>query len=418
MIISHTLLDKMECEESSEKIPVLKESLENNSELTEDIFAGMYKFKPEILEIPPDRMLEGQVLISSIGSNEWQDIHEKTKLNGILAGVAAGKLFAVVSNTINEIKERHKDDPPSDNQKNIAPDYSGDITECRAKMRTDFKAVVDDMENIENALRLFGNEPGSGNAISEEDLFYMVNELSKRASFLSKIVDLAGRYVNILTQSQTERCEYIPSEIVDIVPSNSLSNLLPHEVAYYYKARPYFEKKYVEKTLMCFKKEDTDSKRCGPIIVCIDVSGSMRGDNMVRAMSIFVAFATIARQQDRCVWAILYDSSVVLSESVDTQKDILKIALSTVGGGGTDFSAPLEEALKIFQNSPKSDIIFITDGQSSCNEQIVDAVNYHRTEKGLKVYAVLIETYNSDTLKPFSDKIYVEDDETLFKEFI
>ena len=91
-----------------------------------------------------------------------------------------------------------------------------------------------------------------------------------------------------------------------------------------------------------------------------------------------------------------------------TVDDILSAA-EHFFGGGTDFEAPLNEALSLLQNGfEKADAVIITDGQCKVSDEFLEKFREQKLKSRATVTGILLDrnTDCGESLIPFCDKIY------------
>ena len=179
-----------------------------------------------------------------------------------------------------------------------------------------------------------------------------------------------------------------------------------------------FYNRYSENKLAVYDKENRDAKNKGPIIVCCDESGSMSGDPEQWAKAITVGVIEIAQMQRRDFAYIRYSSSadepIIISKSEVAPDKIINICNEFIGGG-TNFRAPLERALKVIETSDfkNADILFISDGDCSIDEGFQKKFAETKEQKDFCCKGVLIDEYRSNvhsTLDKFCDDVvYLKD---------
>src|SRR5262245_62472889 len=93
--------------------------------------------------------------------------------------------------------------------------------------------------------------------------------------------------------------------MVGVVLGGDLGRLLPHELARL--VIPELEddvlRRLVEGQVMCREYRATEPVGKGPVIVCVDESGSMEGEKAHTAKALALALAWVARHQGR--WCAL-----------------------------------------------------------------------------------------------------------------
>lgn len=175
-----------------------------------------------------------------------------------------------------------------------------------------------------------------------------------------------------------------------------------------------------------FSEPSVEKKRKGSIIVCIDTSLSMRGEQEISAKAVAIGLLEIARTEKRNFIGILFGQKgkvrtfIFSQESVEILKangntiklDFLKGLFEftvTFMGGCTDFETPLKTTMS-FKEKPEfndADLVFITDDLCDLSDEFLQNFNSIRKEKNLRSYGILIgqKFQKSDTIKKFCDDV-------------
>lgn len=173
-----------------------------------------------------------------------------------------------------------------------------------------------------------------------------------------------------------------------------------------------FFKRYMDKTLLEYKTQGMDEHK-GPIVVCLDNSGSMSGNRDNWAKAVAVAMLQLAMKDKRDYRAIFFATRVVkvmdfLKGDMDNLTKMIELA-EFWNGGGTRFEPALMSALESIEDSKfkKADILFITDGDPDnyLSEKFKNKFKAAKENKGFNVQSILIGGSNTEYLKEFSDNI-------------
>ncbi|WP_456472104.1 VWA domain-containing protein [Methanocaldococcus sp.] len=203
------------------------------------------------------------------------------------------------------------------------------------------------------------------------------------------------------------------SEIKGIHFSDDLSSLLPSEVALLSipETEIIFAKKFVEKKLLTYyyedkyriekeipemiekrKKKKEDKK--GPIIICVDTSGSMAGIPEIVAKTIILAILRIALRDKRDCYLISFSTGIETLEISDLAINLPKLINFMQMGfhGGTNATPALVEALRMLENEKyeKADVIMISDFiMGNIPQEIVKKIEIQK-EKKTKFHSIVI----------------------------
>jgi uncharacterized protein with von Willebrand factor type A (vWA) domain len=232
---------------------------------------------------------------------------------------------------------------------------------------------------------------------------------------LRKIAELAGRMRRIAAEKQRTKTKHGVDELANIMVGDDLSRLIPSELAKL--AHPIlkadFYKKYLEKQLLQYKLRGREKLSFGSAILCVDESSSMQGNRDIWAKASMLALLQIAQQQKRIFSVVHFDDKVTRVDTFD-KVNVVDIINSVLyfSGGGTDFIHPLNCAIDIIKNNTKhnkSDIIIITDGNSTLSQEYITILLEQKKKLNINIISIVIGT-NTDTLSQISDKVVLLDD--------
>ena len=213
------------------------------------------------------------------------------------------------------------------------------------------------------------------------------------------------------------RSPLAPMETRGVTRSDSISRMLPQEAALL--TRPILkslwhakrseqallsyavegvelEKQTVETTELEKKqKQGKDNKlEKGPVLVCLDTSGSMRGTPETIAKALVLETLRVAGGERRDCYVYLFGSTNEVAELELTRDakgmDKLIRFLSMSFGGGTDVQGPVELALEQTKKEKwhNADILIVSDGEFYCGDSFLRKVRRYKKERGLQVHGV------------------------------
>jgi uncharacterized protein with von Willebrand factor type A (vWA) domain len=275
------------------------------------------------------------------------------------------------------------------------------LNQFRSKFLSELEALLDLFQNLFDGLESLGLEPGrwldlSDGVLTEQDIEifqYWANYFSNDEG-AKAICDKLGRLNEVEATEKIERVsvrhrfqKWLPDtnsreEIVGIKLGRDIEHALPSELALLSDPETalLFDLKYVEGQLMSYDlqglqqvedvieiEEDQsveENQEKGPMILCIDTSGSMHGEpeNIAKAMALFLA--NKAKQQDRACYLINFSTGIeTLDLSGSGGLSSLIRFLSSSFHGGTDAAPALRHALSMMsqQTYEKADILVISD---------------------------------------------------------
>lgn len=308
---------------------------------------------------------------------------------------------------------------------------------------------TDDDNNKQNNFILGGKSIGSGNGNQKKINIATINhyfQMIKNNKVLMDICDILGKSKQEETETYKEKITELVSysytqtmptkrykeEISGVKLGNDLENLLPQEFALLNDPdlEIFFDLKFVENRLFCFEKhgyisyaqekwreiekeiekersKEVDEQK-GPIIICVDTSGSMNGNPEIVAKALTLMLAARARKEKRACFLINFSSSVDTMDLSNSKGiTLLNKFLEMSFGGGTDVCIALKEGLKQMEqnNYKKSDLIAISDGGFVMNNiEIQNKIKQKRKEEN-KFY--LLDVDGNFGVKDLFDKHWV-----------
>lgn len=215
---------------------------------------------------------------------------------------------------------------------------------------------------------------------------------------LKKFTTNLGRFKDTAREVQKKKSKNGSAEISTIKTGDNLELILPSEKANLCNktTRKDFMLKYTSKGLMEYEKVSSNEKNKGPIIICIDTSGSITSDQDVWEKSIAAGMLETAHLQKRDFACIIYSDKAdepitILKDEIAPDK-VMDI-VERYHNGGTNFEAPLTKALNMIKTSKwnKADIVFITDGQANVSDVFLKKFLKTKEEKQFKVQGIVLD---------------------------
>ena len=255
----------------------------------------------------------------------------------------------------------------------------------------------------------------------DEDLSTIAKELLKNKQ-IQKLARKMGRnYISEEKKKQASIPQASMSEVHGTHRSDDLMRLLPSELLKLEDEtlETLFYARLLERDLMTYelsgfelancKQTETCKKRTGPVVACLDTSGSMQGDPLLKAKALLLAIANILKQDDRSLHVLLFGSQGELKEfSMNAQVDAagLLAFLKHGFGGGTYFETPLQRAFDLIAEQPdyiKADVLMISDGDCQLSPDFLAKLQNKKQTLNCMVYSVLCAGGRVDD--EFSDEI-------------
>ena len=256
---------------------------------------------------------------------------------------------------------------------------------------------------------LGGTHAGSGEAelkkIPLRDQIQLAEKISNN-EHLKSIAKWAGRFKQIARQKSIYH-DSIERSGVSL--GNDIEKLLPSELALYKNesTKLDFLRRFVEGQTMQYDIKGRESLGKGPIILCLDQSGSMRGLDY-QSKGFTLALMSIAKKQRRDFCYIPFSTrarAYRYPKGKINTSEMIKLSEAFLGGG-TNFEAPLSKSLELINESrfKQSDIVFVTDGEDRLGESFLDEFNQIKKEKEFAVLSLVIGN-NTDVLENLADRV-------------
>lgn len=224
---------------------------------------------------------------------------------------------------------------------------------------------------------------------------------------LARIAELAGRMVNTALHKQRSKVLHPPDEVVGITTGDDFNIMLSVELVKLGDEllEMLFYQQYLEKSLMQLDLRGHEKLAKGPIIACVDTSGSMdemlgRGKvpttKEVWAKAVVLALLAIARKQRRDFAVMFFSSygqikSFRFPKAQATSNELIEAA-EFFWNGGTVYDDWMRESLAMSEESRfnNADVIVISDGDVAIRDKSREDFNRRRHARQMHAYGVLL----------------------------
>ena len=301
----------------------------------------------------------------------------------------------------------------------------GQVRQRLATLRTTLDAISHKYDEIKGFL---AQCPGAG--FSYADLEVLDEDFGALALTLAantQVKDLARKMGRAYISEEKKKRARIPqasrNEVHGTHRSDDLMRMLPSELLNLEDdtLESLFYARLLEKNLVCYElqghsfvngeQSEQHSKRTGPVVACLDTSGSMDGAPLRKAKALLLAIANILEAEDRSLHVLLFGATGQLHEfSMNAHNDCAGLLrfLRQGFGGGTDYEAPLGRALDIVAREPayqKADVLMISDGDCELSPAFAAAFAARKEQLDCMAYSVLCAGSRVDD--DFSDAVVV-----------
>jgi len=416
-----------------------------------DIFNLLYQWVPEIKEDPSDEALTAW-LKAQLARPDIQQLREKTMGDAALSAVTSVKLFqqlmrpresvfkqilevrnsldtakaydidvareaegaikAVQSKLAELIKQQQpqQGDETSEAVDSIASDEAAFSTEgARQEFNKTTLAISNASEDLDSLAELAKVLPGSGyeKSSSYERLLQLAFDERLMSTFKNqaefrRIMAALGR-LRVLAGEVKSRIPKQAPNPIGVMQGRDLAAVLPSEFALLDspQLKDLFYRKYLDGNLMQYDRRTRLKEGRGPIVGCLDISGSMNGQRTVHSKALLLQLVRMALETKRKFVFIPFATLAGTPTFIESFEDLLEItsARGSQGsyrglGGGTNFLPPLEAAIEVIgteSSYKKADILFLTDGYSYMQSSELAKIKLSKQELGFRMMGVLFE---------------------------
>lgn len=229
--------------------------------------------------------------------------------------------------------------------------------------------------------------------------------------------------------------EFAPHEVHGLTLSDDISRMIPPEAAmlghpvlkYLWHARR------IEHALLTYRVQGVMDERVssesdvmteaerpkplpkaerGPIIVCLDTSGSMHGEPEIVAKAIVLEALRVAHAEKRSCYLYAFSGpgDVAEHELKLTEQGLAGFLKFLAGSfhGGTDVAEPVRRAVNRLQKAgwQRADILLVSDGEFPVTAETTALVKGSRAISKLRVHGLLVGSNSSTAMDALSDQVH------------
>ncbi len=271
-----------------------------------EVFHRLYSWDNTPLEkLKPEAQWAVNLQSQLSQNQDFQDLQEQVCGNYFLSGLAATSFLSELLSNLPQ-PDTELTDPQELRDQVIGMKRQGVDAETVAVVIEEGKAAVEAMKayaeqvedlnwTISQASRVaesaveeaaekmyafgWGNETGEPKFLDNMDEKIKLMGSISKAYKLKEIAKQAGRLKRIAAAKQRSKSRSVKTAIEGVETGNDLAHLLPSEYLHLKvpSMRPLFAKAYHERSLLQYKLGGKEKLGLGPVVVCLDSSGSMEG---------------------------------------------------------------------------------------------------------------------------------------------
>lgn len=413
-------------------------------------------------DIKPSRELNHRIQQQLAYTDDFQKLRAQTRHDDIASAFAAIHLadglkesleeelqeFVLRAKEMDDIEQELEDMPPGDGQQPGAqPDPNGppgpgvsalppETPDPNAQKAQDLANKLDQLaqqqqdaglgNNVLDKLNeaaqdandaaqaisaLPGTEQGDQKQLTPDQMIDLADKWRSNPE-MKEIAMMVGRMQRDLRYRRTNRIIGGREEIVDVKLGDDLPLLLPHEKVKLmdetYELD--FMRRFYEHDLLQYETQGYAEAGRGPIIVCVDGSGSMAGAENVWARAVALSLVSIAKREKRDAaviefsrdtkrWDFLTKQPTDLTEVIDCASHFF--------GGGTDITLAVADAKEMIDTVPEfktADIVIATDGADTLGEDDTE-LRDELVARGVRLHGVAIGMESNDWLEEMCESV-------------
>lgn len=386
-----------------------EEKYEPFSPLGQHTWAALFAGKPEMREEPPDPAPEWsarhkELMGKLIELPQFQSLAKKTQYRPLSSSIALMELTPTLLELVQEMQEKEKEDNgggdgPGEGDGQGQPKDGNDpgqqppqLTpqQVQALGKACDKAQKE-TEDAESNMRGCGMEPPTDEDLDPAEYMEYLKEFETED--MQKLLKDVGRLGKVASKAAKQAIPGFAGrgsnrfygDRIELLPEEMLLNMVCPEM---------------EDTFMlqlaggelpqCVEQEYAPPGR-GPVVFCIDESGSMSGQQLHIAKALAVASIRTAKEHNRASWAVSFCTEA-RTHDTRTLKGMTDF-MTPRPRGGTSFVAPLKEAARVIDKefqAKQADILFLTDGCSYMSDEFKATFRDWKQRKGVRVFVVTI----------------------------
>lgn len=413
-------LDEWDCDRGQQlaaKSPKLRE-LKTTEHAAADFFGAAFKIEPSLNAACTDPRRH-DFMKSLMESSDFQALRASTTLNDLASEIAAHSFADNFAGLQKEDAKREAKERADAKAGKPSNPMAGEMAAMRAAGAA-VKQAAEEVEELENAQQAFGlgGDGGTDGKMDPQRVAKLYKAVRGNAQ-LRRIVELAGRFRRLARSKQRQKSTHGYDDMVGVELGGDVGRLLPQELAML--ADEDFEldamRRLVERQSMQREYRGIERVAKGPIIVCVDESGSMSGEPVAAAKAFALAMAWIARHQNRWCALVSYsggtDGVVLALPPGRWDEAAVCDWLTHFSGGGTTMDVPLDELPRTYWpdlvakglQRGKTDVICITDAIVNVPDDMRERFLRWKAAEKVRMLSLIINGEPGD-LAAVSDEVF------------
>ena len=372
-----------------------------------DFFCAAFDPDPRLVEACADPARH-RFVAQLLDTPDYHALHAATRLDDTAAGIAAAHFAEQFA------RLRQEDEDATGRGGGAGGGIAAEMATLRAVGRAvaGAGAEVAEWHDAAGALGMGPGAPGANDPAAVAALFRRV----RSDPALRRICDLAGRFRRVARSKQRLKTAHGLDDVVGVGPGGDVARLLPSELAKLMVPELELDtlRRIVERQAMCREHHAVEPVGKGPVIVCLDESGSMAGEKAHTAKALALALAWVARHQRRWCALVAYsgDSGERLLPLPPGRWDEGKLVdwLAAFLGRGSDIDVPVRELPRMYADlkAPPgvTDVVFVTDAKCHLPAAVRDPFLAWKAAARARLVTLVIDA-DPGHLALVSDEVHV-----------
>jgi len=390
-----------------------KEEFEPDN-LAADFFGAAFDWEPELAKKCKNERVS-RYMKNLMETAEFKELHEETAFDENASEFATAHFakgyVALLTKEIEEEEERKAKGLPekTDEEKDMSALLAagGALSEAKSDV-SEYKEAIESLGGM-------GGDGSDGFSTIEQKRLAEVFRRVKDSSVLISICNLAGKYRRLAQSLQRSKATHGHDEMVGIDLGSDVSRLLTSELTMIAAGGEIEElalARLVEGSSMIRHHQSIEKDGKGPIVLVVDESGSMMGQNVEEAKALALALYWIARHQKRWCLLVGYSGScepnyLTLPPKENKQSELIEWLVHFYSGG-SNRDVPLVELPrdwpKLEVPEGQVDVVSITDACCSISKKIASDFNRWRDEQQVRYTTIVVGGSKAGDLEYVSDR--------------
>ncbi len=373
---------------------------ESNEDL--NLINDVLKSGGDVSNLPDDKQIMRQMFETPEEKiQEMVDMAQDSDLMAYVATKIVTKIYdKMLSNRMKQehIAEQKEEDEQTDDDKKKLKQMP---FKMKITLKKEMEKASEEFETILAVSKAMAKANDGTTNHQELDAGQLIDIANKSNEMLAKILKLVGHFQGCFDHKLRTKSDAIEN-LCGVKMGNEIPNLLPSEVMMMMDKD--FESiktlDFIKRNTLQYKFKGKSPQTEGPIVCCIDESGSMRGERIELAKAFCFGLFQQAKKQNREFQVIRFgDTGFCEKTKINNGLDLIEVSKKFYDDNGTDFQPPLQMAMDIITTENKynkADIVMITDGESRLNNGFIKKVEDFKKATNTKIITLSIERWWAD----------------------